>query len=91
VSAPRTTFTVQHLARPEDHGTHVGYGKGCRCDDCYLAQSQHAKDRRAGLVPPRKVGRTHGIRTTYAHGCRCDECTFAERLYKRDYRSRRAS
>lgn len=87
IHKPRRSTTMQHLARPEQHGTTTGYHNGCRCDACYEANRDYHRARRLGLTEPRKLGRTHGLRTTYVHGCRCDQCRTAERDYQRSRRA----
>lgn len=42
-----STKTLAEVQRDLMHGTHQGYGRGCRCDDCRLAHRDHNRRWRA--------------------------------------------
>jgi len=39
--------TIEKLRKPLEHGTEVGYCKGCRCAPCRAASAAARRDRRA--------------------------------------------
>lgn len=77
------------------HGTLYQYGRGCRCDECRMRQSEYKRQWRA------ETGQTKSIRNPYKkavcgtvsmykyHGCRCSECRAANAAANRKFRNGR--
>jgi hypothetical protein len=61
------------------HGTRYAYNRGCRCDDCRKASTEH------GIVFRSKSflmegDERHGTENGYVnYSCRCDKCSDSHR------------
>lgn len=83
-----------------EHGTRIGYARGCRCDDCRAHTAQYSRDRRAqqpklprrprsdkGVKKVTLKVEDHGTTRAYSyHRCRCDACKKAASDYNRTWR-----
>lgn len=72
------------------HGTRTRYRKGCRCDECRVANATYMREfrKRAQL---RTGDWAHGLVSTYVNlGCRCDPCREAGLQYQREAAAARA-
>jgi 5-methylcytosine-specific restriction endonuclease McrA len=74
---------------PVPHGTHRGYGSGCRCDECKAAERVYRKGRRADLLASGQI--PHGTVNGHSnYGCRCEPCCVAGSAKSRAYRQTNA-
>lgn len=75
---------------PVTHGTRSRYRKGCRCEECTVANREYMRRFRA-RAQLRPDDWAHGLASTYSNfGCRCDACREAGLQEQREARARRA-
>ncbi len=79
----KTYGSSTHRLQP--HGTYTAYKRGCRCEECRIANRDYNriyKENKPRLPPE------HGSANMYQyHKCRCDTCKEGQRLRAQVYRA----
>lgn len=67
-----------------EHGTRVGYQRGCKCADCKAAAARYLANWRASKTGLPEGDPRHGTVNGYEnYGCRCALCAEARRVARR--------
>lgn len=92
--SPKRRVDFTKTGKPTTHGTRTNYNRGCRCEECFEAQSTHNKEGKKRLAEEFKAGVreiTHGTISSFVnYQCRCELCRAAYRAgWNRQYHNRK--
>lgn len=72
------------------HGSKTKYNRGCRCDECRAANTEHHRRRLAAHPGLPEGDPRHGTKNGYCnYACRCGPCKVAGSLANLMYRQKR--